>query len=151
MKPWFIELIASAGFSGYFPFASGTLASAVGWLLYLGLRQNTFLLGSWIVVGFFVGVWVSTRAEKIYKEKDSHKIVIDEVVGFWISVFLLPQTWVWALAGFLLFRLFDVWKPWVIRKIQAWPGGWGVMMDDVLAGILANVLLQLARTIFFRG
>ena len=151
MKPWLVKFIATAGYAGYFPFASGTLGSAVGWLLYLVLGQHTVLLASWIVVGCVVGVFVSTRAEKIFKEKDSHKIVIDEVVGFWIAVFLLPLTWGWALAGFLLFRIFDVWKPLGIRSLQAWPGGWGVMVDDVLAGLLANVLLQIVRYIFFRG
>ena len=148
MISWLIKFLATAGYVGYIPFASGTFATVIGWISYLFLKDNIFLLSSCIVTGFFVGVWVSTEAEALFQEKDSHKIVIDEVIGFWITMYLLPPTLGYALGGFFLFRLFDVIKPVGIRRTQALSGGWGVMIDDMLAGALANVILQLCRIVF---
>jgi phosphatidylglycerophosphatase A len=78
---------------------------------------------------------------------DPQKIVIDEIIGFWIAMIAVPYT-AWTLfAGFVLFRIFDIWKPLGIRKMEKFKGGWGVMLDDVLAGIYANIVLQVL--IFF--
>jgi phosphatidylglycerophosphatase A len=97
-----------------------------------------------------LGVWLSARVEAIRGEKDSSVIVIDEIAGFLVTMFGLPFHWVTVFAGFLLFRLFDIAKPFPIRKIdQSLPGGWGVMLDDILAGVYANLGLRLLVKVFF--
>ncbi|MCD4813239.1 phosphatidylglycerophosphatase A [bacterium] len=137
--------VASVFGAGYFPVASGTFASALAIVPYLIIRENWLLHLGAIVILFFIGVWSSFAAEDILQEKDSHKIVIDEVVGYFIAVFLLPATWFYAIAAFFLFRLFDIWKPGVAGRSQSLPGGWGVMVDDVWAGLFANLCLQAIR------
>jgi phosphatidylglycerophosphatase A len=141
-------MLASFFGAGYFPVASGTLASALAMLPFFWLRPHPWAYLLAVVIGFALGVWTSTAAEKILKEKDSHKIVIDEVVGYLIAAAFLPHFWFYPLAAFFLFRLFDVWKPGWIRYSQMLPGGYGVMVDDVLAGLLANLCLQVVRLIF---
>jgi phosphatidylglycerophosphatase A len=89
-----------------------------------------------------LGIWASGYAERVYGEKDPHRVVIDEIAGFFVAVFLLPWDWRWIGAAFFLFRLFDVWKPWPIRRLQALPGGWGIMVDDLLAGTYTGLLLH---------
>jgi phosphatidylglycerophosphatase A len=76
--------------------------------------------------------------------QDPPRVVVDEAVGFWIALFALPKSLVLVAIGFVLFRLFDIWKPFPIRKIEGFPHGWGIMADDVVAGIYTNVLLRLA-------
>jgi phosphatidylglycerophosphatase A len=140
-------LLATCFGAGYFPFASGTLASALALLPYWGLRGNR-LLYLLVTLGICaLGVWTSGRAEIILNEKDSHKIVIDEIAGYLIAAALLPLHWFYPLAAFVLFRVFDVWKPFPAYEAQALPGGWGVMADDVIAAVYANVLLQAARLV----
>jgi len=82
------------------------------------------------------------RVEEIWG-KDHNRVVIDEVAGMCITLLLIPLKWQYTLIGLILFRFFDILKPFGIRKLEELPGGWGVMADDVLAGIYANVLLQL--------
>lgn len=89
--------------------------------------------------------WISGFADMILKTKDNQKIVIDEIAGMLVTMALVPVGWQTLLAGFILFRLFDIWKPFSIRLIQdKVPGGWGVVGDDVLAGVYANLVLQAA-------
>jgi phosphatidylglycerophosphatase A len=90
-----------------------------------------------------IGVWSSNEVEA-YWGVDSNRVVIDEIAGMCISLLFLPVTWGTILTGLILFRFFDMVKPLYIRKAEDLPGGWGVMGDDVLAGIYTNVLLQLA-------
>ncbi len=130
---------------GYFPWASGTAASAAALVPYFLLRNDALLYAGVICALFFLGVVSAGAAEAILREKDSHKIVIDEVVGYLIAAAFLPHHIFYPVAAFFLFRLFDIWKPGWIRKSQDLAGGWGVMLDDVLAGVAANVLLQVAR------
>ncbi len=144
MKVFSIKCFSSVLFIGYIPFASGTFATAFTVLPYLLLRGNMPLYLSVTVFLFFAGVLASTEAEKLLGEKDPHKVVIDELVGFLVTMAFVPSGTPYIIAGFLLFRLFDIWKPWPIRGLQALPGGWGIMIDDVLAGVYANVLLQIA-------
>ncbi len=96
----------------------------------------------WILFLFFTGVWAATVIEK-EAGKDAGIITIDEWCGMWISLLFLPLSPFWIpLMGFVFFRLFDIWKPFPIDKLQNIKGGWGVMLDDVAAGILANLLLR---------
>jgi phosphatidylglycerophosphatase A len=91
----------------------------------------------------FVGVWSSGVVSKAWG-KDPSKVVVDEAAGMCISLLFLPVNWKYVIAALILFRFFDIAKPLFIRKVEKLPGGWGIMFDDVLAGIYANVLLQIA-------
>jgi phosphatidylglycerophosphatase A len=154
-------LFVATGFGvGFIPFAPGTWGSLVGLLIAYGLirtfslnvilLQNVLLVASLILA--VIGIWASTRAEGIFDRKDAGQIVIDEVCGQVISfIFIAPYMawldsgwWWWLIAGFLLFRAFDILKPYPINRLQSLTGGVGVMIDDVLAGIYAAVLLSLA-------
>jgi phosphatidylglycerophosphatase A len=141
--------------AGYFPFASGTLATALTLpLIWLGAKAMPMAPDRWFwpclaaaVLLFYPGVWAAGEAEEITGEHDSHKIVIDEVVGTLLSMAFLPAAaflaWKPYLGAFFLFRLFDVWKPFPIRQSQILPRGWGVMVDDVLAGLVSGIILWL--------
>lgn len=137
--------IASVFGAGYFPVASGTFASALALLPALALRDAPWGYAAAVLVLAVLGVWSSGEAEHILGEKDPHRIVIDEVAGMFIALAGLPSHWAYVLAAFVLFRIFDVWKPTPARQAQDLPGGWGVMADDVIAGLYANLLLQGAR------
>jgi phosphatidylglycerophosphatase A len=143
--------IASGLGSGYSPVAPGTAGSVVGviiavlFIVLSGLNIfSGFTYAVTFAVIFAVGVWSAGRAEVIYGEKDCGKIVIDEIAGMLLTLYLVPFDWRWLLAGFLLFRLFDIVKPFPARRIdQRVKGGWGVMLDDIVAGVYANVSLQI--------
>jgi phosphatidylglycerophosphatase A len=147
---WFGVAIATAGGAGFVPKAPGTAGAAVGVLLYLAIE--TLHLGTYyphaIILFLFAGIWASFRVENLYGH-DSQRIVIDEVVGqmivfaFAAGRFRLP--FLEVLVGFGLFRLFDITKPFPIRRLERLKGGVGVMADDVGAGIFALVLLMILR------
>lgn len=138
--------IASGFGSGLAPLAPGTVGSAAALLPYLLLRG----LPLWVYLGvtlvtFVLGVWVSRIVVARTQAEDPGFIVIDEFVGQWLALAFVPPGWIWILVGFLLFRLFDVWKPWPVSWAdRAVGGGLGVMLDDALAGVLAGALLALA-------
>jgi len=138
-----VKIFSSVFFIGYIPLASGTFASAFAVLPYL-LMWNSPVYFPVTMILFLLGVFASTKAEKIYKEEDPHKVVIDEVVGYFITMAFIPFGVWWMVAGFFLFRLFDIWKPFPVMQSQKLPAGWGIMVDDVLAGIYANLVLQIA-------
>ena len=135
---------------GYFPFASGTVGSAVALVVFFLLPNlGALTLGIALPMAFFVGVWASFGAEKQLGH-DAHPIIIDEVVGQWIALALIPRGWLpWGIA-FLLFRGFDVWKPFPIFHSQKLPGGWGIMIDDLLAAIYTVILIRLGMEILKR-
>jgi phosphatidylglycerophosphatase A len=141
-------LIASVFGAGFAPFAPGTFGTLAAALLYLLLPSAWFAPACpWpvpIALGglFLFGVAVSTLAEKKLSPDDP-RIVIDEFVGFYIAVLLLPKTFMVALYGFVLFRVFDIAKPFPINRSQRLPGGWGVMVDDLIAGIYANLIIRI--------
>lgn len=140
-----IRLISSFFYIGYLPIASGTYASIAGVLLFFFLRGNSFYLGA--VTGLIVvlGFMTCGRAEKIFKVKDSSKIVIDEVSGMLICCCFIPHThtFFYTLLVFSLFRVFDILKPFPINKIQDLKGSLGVMLDDILAAFYALALIYL--------
>jgi phosphatidylglycerophosphatase A len=137
--------LATAGYAGYFPFAPGTVGSAVG----LGVYALAWWLGSPLVEAglilalFSAGVWAGTIAERFFGGIDPGPIVLDEVVGMLITLAFIPVGWSGALAGFFLFRLFDVIKPWPARPLERLHGGLGVMADDAMAAVYANFALRL--------
>jgi phosphatidylglycerophosphatase A len=143
------RLIATFLGAGYFPIAPATFASAlVAGFLYLagpgpGGVGHPALEATVMLALVPVSIASAHRAERSLGH-DAHPIVIDEVLGQMIALFWLPRSWPWVLAGFLLFRLFDIWKPLGAREAQRLPGGWGIVVDDVMAGVYALAVLQLA-------
>lgn len=140
-----ILLIATGGGAGYLPRYPGFFGSLVGLLLYWPMSYlplQIYLITLFALI--FLASWVSTIAEVLLGQKDAQKIVIDEVVGILVTLALVPYSLQSAATGFVLFRIFDVWKPFPVRLCQdRLPGGWGVVGDDVMAGIYANLVLQL--------
>ena len=135
-------LVATGGFSGYAGIVPGTVGSLVGLLLYLPLMASPILLRVVAAVAlFFLGVFASSRVEKIWRIKDPHPVVIDEIVGMWIALLFVPHDVAYFIAAFVLFRLFDVIKPFPARQAELLKGGWGIMLDDVFAGIYAGAIV----------
>jgi phosphatidylglycerophosphatase A len=137
--------LATAGYSGYAPVAPGTVGSAVGLVVYflVSRAQSRVVEAIVIAVLFAIGVWAATVAEGYFGGTDPAPIVLDEVVGMLISLAFVPVGLFGALAGFVLFRIFDVIKPYPAARFEALHGGLGVMSDDAMAGVYANVSLRL--------
>lgn len=154
MKAFILALATGLG-AGYSPRAPGTVGTLAAVLLYLPFARfnqsgdpgKFAVYLSVVAILCVVGTWVSGRAEKLLGEKDCQKIVIDEIAGYFITMSLLPAGWAWIAAGFVMFRLFDITKPPPIRNLQSIGGGAGVMIDDVLAGLLACGSLHLVNFI----
>ena len=135
--------IATAGGAGYFPVAPGTAGSVVGVAVVMALARLPLERGAGIavlaaasLVVFAVGVWAAGEAETYFGRTDPGQVVIDEVVGQMITLLLIPHaTWKWLMGGFLLFRGFDIIKPFPARQAERIPRGWGIMVDDVIAGV----------------
>lgn len=132
-------LLATFGYVGHFPFAPGTAGSAAALALYALVRWagSPALDVAVIVVLFAAGCWAGTVAEAHSDRTDPGFVVLDEVVGMLLTLLFVPVTWVGALVGFFLFRLFDIVKPWPIRRLERLPGGWGIVVDDLAAGLAA--------------
>jgi len=144
-----LKHIATLGPVGYLPLAPGTWGSAVGavFILLVPLSPSAQLL--LIIAGFIIGSVASGVAERVTGEQDSGHIIIDEFVGMLVAVLFLPRGLPWVLAAFFLFRVLDILKPYPIRRVESsLKGGIGVMTDDILAGIGANLALQLWKKIF---
>jgi phosphatidylglycerophosphatase A len=137
--------IATGGYLGFWPIGPGTVGTCVA-------LPFIWLCGSWPILfqiafaGILVavGVWSSNRALKTLKKDDAPQIVVDEVAGYFVAMIGLPVTLYWVICGFCLFRILDIFKPfpisWIDEKVK---GGWGVMLDDLAAGIFANVVMHL--------
>jgi phosphatidylglycerophosphatase A len=137
------KTLATAFGSGYSPVAPGTAGSAVGVLLFwplVGLGWVWQLAACLAVLA--VGVAAASRVADLVGRKDPGLVVVDEVAGQWITLLGLPFTLPVVLAGFVLFRAMDVVKPWPARALERLPRGWGIMADDVAAGVYANLLLR---------
>ena len=127
------------------PGTVGSLVTAVAiWLLPFNLMRMAITL----VAVTLVGLWAGSRVERVLGRKDPGLIVIDEVAGMLLSMILLPRTLPVLVTAFLLFRLFDIWKPFPARESQALTGGMGVMVDDLIAGLYTLVLVLGARALF---
>jgi phosphatidylglycerophosphatase A len=139
-----VVFLATGCYAGYVPKLPGTAGSLVAIpLCYLVSRLGPTLAAFLVFVFMGLAVWVSGEAEKLFDEKDSGLIVIDEIVGMTVTLLLVPWTVTSVVFGFLLFRIMDIVKPFPIRKLESrLSGGWGVVGDDVLAGIYAHVVLR---------
>jgi phosphatidylglycerophosphatase A len=137
--------IATVGYCGYFPVAPGTVGSAAGLVFYLLVWwSQSALVEVGLIVGLFaIGVWAGTITERYFGGIDPGPIVLDEVVGMLITLAFIPVGVAGALAGFFLFRIFDVIKPYPAGRFEQMHGGLGVMADDAMAAVYANASLRL--------
>jgi phosphatidylglycerophosphatase A len=141
--------IATAGGAGYFPIAPGTAGSVVGVAAVVGLGRlplnhaaASVALAAAALALFAAGVWAAGEAETFFGRTDPGQVVIDEVVGQMVTFLAIPHaTWKWLVGGFLLFRTFDIVKPFPARQAERIPRGWGIMLDDVFAGVYGLAVL----------
>lgn len=142
----FLSLGCGTGLAPIAPGTFGTLLAIPLWFVLKDLPQAVYL-GA-LAILFVAGAWVAGRTARALGTHDHGAIVIDEVLGFLVTMIAAPQGWEWVLAGFLAFRLFDIWKPWPVswadRRVH---GGLGIMLDDLLAGVWALACLQLAAAL----
>ena len=158
-----VLFIATGAGTGYAPIAPGTAGSALAatiWIVavpWLGLSQPSWALV--VVLGTGVAIWSAGEAERIFASHDDGRITVDEVVGQGVALMFLPLgsagsfPMALAVAGlaFLLFRLFDIWKPEPVRRLEGLPGGAGVVADDLMAGVYANLCGQLVWRVIWPG
>ncbi len=135
--------LATAFGAGYAPVAPGTFGSAVGLVLWWLLPRSTVVQFAAILIVFALGSWSGSVAERHFKRTDPGHVVLDEVLGMQITLFLNPVGWVGALIGFLLFRVADIVKPYPANKLEALHGGFGIMADDAMAAVYSNIVLRL--------
>lgn len=143
-----ILFLASGGYVGYIPVASGTwgtlLALPLFWMFAPWRTLSVALYLLTFVAAVALAVWVAGAAEVLLREHDSHAIVIDEIVGYLAATLFMPATWEHTVIAFVIFRFLDVVKPfpagWIDRRL---PGGAGVVLDDVVAGLYANIATRL--------
>ncbi len=139
--------IATAGHTGWFPVAPGTVGSAVGVALWWALRAAGAGVVTEMAVAavlFVVGAWAATQTERALGITDPGPVVVDEVMGMCVTLVAAPLSWPAAATGFLLFRVFDIVKPPPARRLERLHGGWGIMADDLAAGVYAWAGLQIA-------
>lgn len=144
-----VHLLAFGFGSGLSPKAPGTAGTLVAIPFYLALVQFSWpVYWAVLLVGFIIGIYLCDRTAKDLGVHDHGGIVWDEIIGFLITMAVAPQGWFWIVAGFLLFRLFDIWKPWPIRWVdKRIGGGFGIMFDDVLAGLYGAAVLYIVSII----
>jgi len=171
LSDYFALGISTSGV-GYLPLAPGTWGSIVGVFIYLAYRWaifgklRSFLIDQgWVyqqysaiffsltailLIGFcLIGIWASRKTEKIHGKKDSQKIVVDEIIGQLIVFAFVPfalSLWL-VVVGFVLFRIFDIWKPYPIRTVEDLPNGIGVCADDIVAGVYGGICLSVIYVI----
>ena len=144
------KLLATLFYAGYFPVAPGTFGTLVALGVYLVLPRNFIELPCfWLfpVLLTIPMVVIITEAEK-GMERDDKRIVLDEFIGYFYAVIFLPKSLSIGIGAFILFRIFDILKPPPVYQIQKWKAGWGVVADDVMAGIYANLILQIGYFLF---
>jgi phosphatidylglycerophosphatase A len=147
------QLIGTGFYTGYFPLFPGTVGSLTGLVIYAvlvrtGVLSQDFTIG-WpitLIVTFLLGVYSAQRCEVMFGH-DSKRIVVDEIWGMFISLFMLPVAWPWIVGSFVLFRFFDVVKPFPGRRAERIGGGSGVMLDDGVAGIYTLVIMHAIRLV----
>lgn len=145
VKTWY-GLIATVGGAGLIGKAPGTVGTAVAFVCLLVMRGIPPLLLLAVIV---LGTIASDRYAKVTGKEDPGEVVIDEVAGFWVSVFALPATY--AFIAFFLFRVVDILKPFPVNKMEKLPGGVGIMADDLCGGIIVNLLMRGLHWFFFAG
>lgn len=143
-----IKIVTSFFYLGHSPFMPGTIGSLGGLAVYFLVRNNDLLYGFSILFLFLLGIMFSGEAEKIYKRKDAQMIVIDEACGMLLTLFFVPFSVFSVVLGFFLFRIFDILKPPPAKRMEKLTGSLGVMFDDIIAAIYANLILQVIFRFF---
>jgi len=139
---FFHQLISTFFFIGKMPFAPGTWGSFAGAMVYWLLPSDSFQIQVvLLVLALIIGTWSAHQYSKNISIKDPSEVVIDEVAGIWLSLIFLPKEIIWFLSAFILFRILDIYKPFIINRVQHIKGGMGIMLDDILAGILTRLIL----------
>ena len=135
--------------SGAMPFAPGTFGTLMAIPFYLLLRPLPLALYLFCIILFIVAsIWISDRASQAIHIHDHPGMCIDEFAGFFVTMINAPHGWQWIVLGFVLFRLFDIWKPWPIHIIdEKVHGGFGMVLDDIVAGLFSLVILQIIKII----
>ena len=145
------EIISTVFYVGRFPLAPGTICSFLAFLSWYYFRfyiEGVFILYGSLIL-FFIGVAVSTIYSESIKKEDPPEVVIDEWVGQWIALWLIPHSFVWGLLSFTIFRIFDILKLGPVKGMDDIKSGTGIMMDDVVAGIFALLITQ--SLVYFTG
>ncbi len=152
MRNKLILWLASGLGLGYAPLVPGTFGTLLGVLVYFYLgRLEWWAVLPIIIIIILVAVWSSHQAELILFTRDPQMVTIDEVAGYLVTMFTFTTGWKWLLAGFILFRIFDIIKPWPASHFdQVSKSGFAVVMDDIFAGIYANLCLQILRLVLQR-
>lgn len=141
---WFDKFFGSGFFTGYIPFASGTFGSLAASIIYFIIpgSENLLILSVMIFIFFLYGVYVSYKFEKVYGN-DPAECTIDEVVGTWIALLNLPKSFLLVVISFFIWRALDIIKPFPARKSESLPGGWGIMVDDVISAFYTFLIMQI--------
>ena len=154
-SPWqrLVHFLAYGLGTGLSPFAPGTVGSLVGVALVWLMAPLAAPVYAGITLAlFFVGIFICGQTANDLGAKDPGAIVFDEIVGFLVAMYMVPATWPWLLAGFIIYRVFDIWKPWPVGAVEDKFGvGTSIMLDDVIAGLYTLAVLQLARLILERS
>ncbi len=147
--PFLVKLFGSGLFSGYSPVASGTVGSLMGLAIYAlpGFENPGVMIAACFIV-FVLGIKAAELMERRYGH-DPAEVTIDEILGMWISLLFLPKSIFLGFTAFLLFRIFDIVKPWPARKFDTVRGGFGIMMDDVIAAFYTNIILHILYRVGF--
>jgi phosphatidylglycerophosphatase A len=142
---WIVRFLATGFFVGYSPFAPGTMGTLLALLLYAVLPTTVTFY--WMLILFLIiaGTLISHLAESILGEVDSPKIVIDEICGYFIAMAFLPKTVSLMIIGFVIYRLLDVVKIYPTKKFEMVAGGIGIMLDDIYAGVITNLILHIVH------
>jgi phosphatidylglycerophosphatase A len=140
------ELLFTGLYSGYFPFASGTAGTIVGVALYILLYiitdnylwQANFIL---VLIVIYPSFALGSAGADFFDKKDPSEVVLDEIIGFWISILFFSYNWYIIIAAFFIFRFFDILKPYPCNELEKLEGGYGIMLDDYMAGIYTNLVI----------
>jgi phosphatidylglycerophosphatase A len=147
-----LALCISTWFSvGLIPKAPGTFGTIAALPLIILIHQwGDFFEVLFVLLFMPFALWSSDQTGKILGGEDPQVVVVDEVAGFLLALLLLPRSWSVLGLGFILFRLFDIWKPYPIRRVEKiFPGGWGIVLDDLVAGLYANCCLRVILYVFY--
>ena len=144
-----IVFTGTGAFTGYFPVMPGTAGTVAGVFIYLAIAHLITPVYLFLTLLFILfSVWISDRTEKFFKKKDPPEVVIDEIAGYLVTMLSFPAEWKYIVVGFILFRILDIVKPYPANHINnSMEGGWGIVLDDIVAGMYANIGLQILRVL----
>jgi len=142
VKTLCLSLATGAGV-GYLPGAPGTYGTLLAVAIYYFLPKSPVKYLLFLIGAILIGIFTASQAERHFQKTDPSQVIIDEMAGFWLTMWAQPATWLNVILGFILFRFFDIVKPFPLRHIERIKGGMGIMLDDLLAGVYSLILLKL--------